>query len=145
MHGVPVDQVQMHLPVQINGFTDFSCSTAHMSNAAEALNGTRTLPPGMLRFPIGYNGRPSTVVVSGTPVIRPYGQYYGASAEEILFGPTQSLDFELEVACVIGKPSKIGERISVKNADDHIFGIVLMNDWSCTLPRALFVVPAKTN
>lgn len=132
--------MQMHLPVQINGFTDFSCSTAHMGNAAAAMNGTRTLPPGMLHFPIGYNGRPSTVVVSGTPVVRPYGQYYGASADDILFGPTQAFDFELEVACVIGKPSKLGERISVKDADDHIFGIVLLNDWSCKLPQTLLAM-----
>lgn len=115
-----------------------------MGNAAAALNGTRTLPPGMLHFPIGYNGRPSSVVVSGTPVVRPYGQYYGASADEILFGPTQAFDFELEVACVIGKPSKLGERISVKDADEQIFGIVLLNDWSGALPKSLWVVPAKT-
>lgn len=136
-HGVPVDQVQMHLPLQISGFTDFSCSIAHLGNAAAAMTGERNLPPAMLYHPIGYNGRPSSVVVSGTPVVRPYGQYYGASAAEILFGPCQAFDFELEVACVIGKPSKLGERISVTEADDYIFGVVLVNDWSGMLPETL--------
>lgn len=130
-HGVSVERVQLHLPVQIGGFTDFSCSLEHMGNAAEAMVGVRSLPPAFYHFPIGYNGRASSVVVSGSDVIRPLGQYYrGLDTTEVTFGPSQMIDFELEMAAIIGKPSKVGERVKVEDADDHIFGLVLLNDWS---------------
>lgn len=81
--------------------------------------------------------------VSGTPVVRPYGVYQKESGEDVTFGPSQGLDFELEMAAVIGKPSKFGERVAVKDADDHIFGLVLLNDWSCEFPRDLICRPAS--
>jgi len=128
-HGIPVAQVQMHLPVKVEGFVDFSCSKEHMLNAHEAVwNEPGVMPPGALHFPIGYSGRASSIVVSGTDIRRPYGQYY--EGKDIVFGPSKWVDFELEMGCIIGKPSKFGERVSVKDADDHIFGIVLVNDWS---------------
>lgn len=95
------------------------------------------LPPASVHYPIGYGGRASSVRVSGTPVVRPYGVYQQDGGEGITFGPSQGLDFELEMAAVIGKPSKFGERVAVKDADDHIFGLVLLNDWSCKSPRDL--------
>lgn len=130
-HGVPVEQVQLHLPIQVGGFTDFSCSLEHLGNASEAMMGVRSLPPAVLHFPIGYNGRASSVVVSGSDVVRPLGQYYrGLDTTEVTFGPSQVVDFELEMAAVIGKPSKVGQRVKVDDADEHIFGLVLLNDWS---------------
>ncbi|KAK2000350.1 fumarylacetoacetase [Colletotrichum falcatum] len=127
-HGVPVNEVQLHLPVKVNGFTDFSCSTEHMLNASEAVTGKASMPPAASYMPIGYSGRPSSIRLSGTRITRPYGQY--RDGERIGFGPTRALDYELEVACIIGKPTKLGERVSVSDADEHIFGLVLLNDWS---------------
>lgn len=134
-HGVSLTQAQLHLPVQVGGFTDFSCSLEHLGNAAEAMVGVRSLPPASFHFPIGYNGRASSIVVSGSDVVRPLGQYYrGHETTEVTFGPSQLVDFELEMAAVIGKPSKLGERVKVENADEHIFGLVLLNDWSGKFP-----------
>ncbi|CAN8095655.1 unnamed protein product [Discula destructiva] len=130
-YGVLVNQVQLHLPIQVAGFTDFSCSKEHMENGAEAMIGVRSLPPAFHHFPIGYNGRASSVVVSGTEVIRPLGQYFrGLDTPEVTFGPSQIVDYELEMAAVIGKPSKLGQRVKVEDADEHIFGLVMLNDWS---------------
>lgn len=136
-YGVPVEQVQLHLPIEVRGFTDFSCSKQHLLNAGEASTGRRMLPPASVHYPIGYGGRASSVRVSGTPVVRPYGVYQQEGGEGVTFGPSQGLDFELEMAAVIGKPSKFGERVAVKDADDHIFGLVLLNDWSGEFPPDL--------
>ncbi|TDZ51626.1 Fumarylacetoacetase [Colletotrichum trifolii] len=127
-YGVPINEVQLHLPLQIGGFTDFSCSKEHLLNAGEAVMGQRTMPPAAPYLPIGYGGRSSSIVVSGTRITRPYGQY--RDGEKIGFGPSRALDYELEVACVIGKPTQLGDRIAVSDADEHIFGLVLLNDWS---------------
>ncbi|KAK1984359.1 fumarylacetoacetase [Colletotrichum cereale] len=127
-HGVPINEVQLHLPVKVDGFTDFSCSTEHMLNASEAVMGKASMPPAAPYLPIGYSGRPSSIVVSGTRITRPYGQY--RDGEQVSFSPTRALDYELEVACIIGKPTKLGDRVPVTDADEHIFGLVLLNDWS---------------
>lgn len=140
-HGVPVAQVQLHLPIEVRGFTDFSCSKQHLLNAGEASTGRRILPPASVHYPIGYGGRASSVRVSGTPVVRPYGVYHQDGGEGVAFGPSQGVDFELEMAAVIGKPSKFGERVGVKDADDHIFGLVLLNDWSGESSRHLALWP----
>lgn len=133
-HGVSVEEVQLHLPIKIGGFTDYSCSKEHLLNAAEAVFGKAYMPPAAEYLPIGYSGRPSSIVVSGTNITRPYGQY--RDGEEIGFGPSRALDYELEVACIIGKPTHLGDRVSVSDADEHIFGLVLLNDWSGEhLPR----------
>jgi len=118
----------MHLPVKVEAFTDFSCSKEHVLNAGEAVFNKREMPPGFLHFPVGYAGRASSIVVSGTPIRRPHGQF--RSNGEVIFGPSQAVDYELEVGCVIGKPSKLGDRVSLEDAEDHIFGLVLINDWS---------------
>jgi fumarylacetoacetase len=126
---VSADDVTMHLPVSSRDFTDFSCSKDHVLNAGEAIQGKRYLPPGFLYFPIGYSGRTSSLVVSGTPVVRPKGQYKNADGN-VEHGPTQRLDYELEMACIVGKPSELGKPVAIKDADEHIFGIVIVNDWS---------------
>jgi fumarylacetoacetase len=115
--------------LSIGDFTDFSCSRDHVLNAGEAVFKKRELPPGFEHFPIGYHGRSSTIVVSDTPIVRPRGQYRDPEGN-VIFGPTKRLDYELEVAAVIGKPSKFGEPVRIDDADDHIFGLILLNDWS---------------
>ncbi len=89
----------------------------------------RVLPTSFEYFPIGYHGRTSTVVPSKTPIVRPKGQYRDATGS-IVYGLTQRLDYELEVAAVIGKASVLGEPVKIEEADDYIFGLVLLNDWS---------------
>lgn len=126
---VELKDVTMHLPVMSGDFTDFSCSKDHVLNAGEAIQKKRCLPPGFLHFPIGYSGRTSSIVVSGTSFARPKGQFRDAQGS-IKYGPTEQLDYELELACIIGKPTKLGETVASKDADNHVFGYVLMNDWS---------------
>lgn len=120
----------MHLPVDIGDFSDFSCSLDHVLNAGEAAMGVRSEPPGFRHFPIGYGGRASSIVPSGESIPRPLGQF--RSPEGVCFGPSKAVDFELEVACVIGKPSAMGTPVPADEAEDHIFGFVLLNDWSGT-------------
>ncbi|KAG7058097.1 X-Pro dipeptidyl-peptidase C-terminal non-catalytic domain-containing protein [Colletotrichum scovillei] len=127
-HGVPIAEVQLHLPIKVDGFTDFSCSKEHLLNASEAVVGKASMPPAAPYLPIGYSGRPSSIVLSGTNITRPYGQYRDGNS--IGFGPSRALDYELEVACIIGKPTQLGDRVAVTDADEHIFGLVLLNDWS---------------
>lgn len=133
-YGIPISSIQLHLPLDIGGFTDFSCSKEHLLNASEAVMGQKSMPPAAPYLPIGYGGRPSSIVVSGTKIVRPYGQY--RDGDKIGFGPTRALDYELEVACIIGKPTKLGERVPISDADEHIFGLVLLNDWSGELSHA---------
>ncbi|KAF9869470.1 fumarylacetoacetate hydrolase [Colletotrichum karsti] len=127
-HGNPIKDVQLHLPLQIGGFTDFSCSKEHLLNASEAVMGQKSMPPAAPYLPIGYGGRPSSIVISGTKITRPYGQY--RDGDKVGFGPSRALDYELEMACIIGKATLLGDRVSVSDADEHIFGLVLLNDWS---------------
>lgn len=133
------DHLNMHLPVNIGDFSDFSCSLDHVLNAGEAVTGVRSEPPGFRHFPIGYGGRSSSIVPSGAGIRRPLGQFRGP--EGVYFGPSKAVDFELEVACVIGKPSEMGTPVLADEAEDHIFGFVLLNDWSGRLegPPCLFL------
>ena len=126
---ISASDAQMHLPIAVADFTDFSCSKDHVLNAGEAIQGVRKLPPGFLHFPVGYSGRSSSIVVSGTPITRPLGQYRDECGC-VVFKATRQLDFELEVACIIGKPSKFGVPVRIEDAEEHIFGLVLLNDWS---------------
>jgi fumarylacetoacetase len=119
----------LHLPLSIGDFTDFSCSIDHVLNAGEVVFGKRELPPCFEKFPIAYHGRASSIVVSGTPITRPKGQYKGANGK-VVFGPTQKLDYELEIAAVVGKPSTLGNPVKIEETYDHVFGLVLLNDWS---------------
>jgi fumarylacetoacetase len=124
-------EVRMLLPVTIPGYTDFYSSKEHATNVGSMFRDPKNaLLPNWLHMPIGYNGRASSVVVSGTPIRRPMGQLKLPDQENPIFAPCRKLDFELETAFIIGTGNALGEPISVANAEDHIFGVVLMNDWS---------------
>lgn len=120
----------MHLPVQVGDYTDFYSSIEHAANVGKLFRDPENaLLPNWRHLPIGYHGRASSIVVSGTPVRRPKGQYL-AEGERPVFGPSQQLDFELELAFIIGKDSVLGQPIPIEEAEDYIFGFVLFNDWS---------------
>jgi fumarylacetoacetase len=128
-----VDNVQMHLPVQIGDFSDFSGSMNHMGNMSEVISGKRTIPPMFHKFPPVYAGRCSSIYISGTPVTRPLGhsfEDFTAPEKGIVFGPCRILDYELEVGAIIGSPVEPSTMLHAKDADEHIFGLVLVNDWS---------------
>jgi fumarylacetoacetase len=127
-----ISAVEMYLPVVTADFTDFSCSLDHVQNASEAVTGTRSTPPAFFHMPIGYAGRCSSLEVSGTNVERPLGQYWSGKPgqSEVVFGPCKEMDYELELACVIGKPVPRRDRVTASQAESHIFGYCLLNDWS---------------
>jgi fumarylacetoacetase len=123
--------VQMHLPVAIGDYTDFYSSIEHATNVGRMFRDPENaLLPNWRHLPIGYHGRASSIVISGTPIRRPKGQTKPADSDQPVFGPTKRLDFELEVGFVIGKETHLGETISTAEAEDYIFGLVLFNDWS---------------
>ena len=128
---VPMTEVKLHLPFAVAGYTDFYSSREHATNVGVMFRGKdNALQPNWLHMPIGYNGRASTVVVSGTKVRRPQGQLKPPGADAPSFGPCKRLDCELEMGVVIGQPSPIGERLNESQAEEMIFGFVLLNDWS---------------
>jgi fumarylacetoacetase len=128
---VSMVQARLHLPIAVSGYTDFYSSKEHATNVGVMFRGKdNALQPNWLQMPIGYNGRASTVVVSGTKVRRPRGQLKPPGADVPSFGPCKRLDFELEMGVVVGQPSAMGEMLSEKQAEEMIFGFVLLNDWS---------------
>src|SRR2546423_2173916 len=128
---VPMADVKLHLPIAVAGYTDFYSSKEHATNVGVMFRGKdNALQPNWLHMPIGYNGRASTVVVSGTKVRRPRGQLKPPTAEVPSFGPCKRLDFELEMGVVVGQPSVMGEMLTEKQAGEMIFGFVILNDWS---------------
>jgi fumarylacetoacetase len=128
---VPIADVKLHLPFAVSGYTDFYSSKEHATNVGVMFRGKdNALQPNWLHMPIGYNGRASTVVVSGTPVRRPRGQLKPPAADVPSFGPCKRLDFELEMGVVVGQPSAMGEMLTEKQAEEMIFGFVILNDWS---------------
>ena len=128
---VPVADARLHMPFAIAGYTDFYSSKEHATNVGVMFRGEdHALQPNWLHMPIGYNGRASTVVVSGTPVRRPRGQLKPPTSDAPSFGPCKRLDFELEMGVVIGQPSVMGEMLTEAQAESMIFGFVLQNDWS---------------
>jgi fumarylacetoacetase len=128
---VPLADVRLHLPIAVAGYTDFYSSKEHATNVGVMFRGKdNALQPNWLHMPIGYNGRASTVVVSGTKVRRPRGQLKPPNAELPSFEPCKRLDFELEMGVVVGQSSKMGEMLTEKQAEAMIFGFVILNDWS---------------
>jgi fumarylacetoacetase len=122
---------QLHLPVRIPGYTDFYSSKEHATNVGSMFRDPKNaLLPNWSEMPIGYNGRASSVVVSGTPVRRPNGQLKLPDQERPVFGACRKLDIELETGFVIGAGNVLGEPIACADAEAHIFGMVLLNDWS---------------
>ncbi|MBU2867586.1 fumarylacetoacetase [Pacificibacter marinus] len=123
--------VTMLMPFKVAEFTDFYAGKHHAMNVGTMFRGPENaLPPNWLHIPIGYNGRASTVVVSGTDIVRPNGQMKAPDAEVPSFCPCKRLDIELEMGAIIGGSNAMGDPVSVQQADDMIFGYVLLNDWS---------------
>jgi fumarylacetoacetase len=124
-------EVTMQLPARIGDYTDFYSSYHHAHNVGTMLRGPdNALMPNWKWLPVAYHGRASSIVVSGTEVKRPRGQTKLPDASSPVYGPSKSLDFELETAFFIGPGNSLGQPVSIDRAEDHIFGIVLMNDWS---------------
>lgn len=125
------DEVEMLLPIQIGDYTDFYSSREHATNIGTMIRDPKNaLMPNWLHLPVGYHGRASSITVSGTDFYRPKGQSKPADAESPIFGPSKLLDFELEMAFVVGKKTELGETVSTNQANDFIFGFALFNDWS---------------
>lgn len=125
----PMAEATLHLPFIVAEYTDFYASRHHATNVGTMFRGSKNaLPPNWLHIPIGYNGRASSVVVSGTDVTRPHGQLKGPNDAVPRFAPSARFDFELEIAAIVGTASK--GPISVDEAFENIFGYVLLNDWS---------------
>ena len=129
-HLVKLADATLHMPLLVSEYTDFYAGRQHAANMGAILRGSPDLPANWLHIPIGYNGRASSVVVSGTDIHRPNGQTKAPDADMPSFGPTKRLDIELEMGAIVGTPSKLGQPITVDEADAMIFGYVLLNDWS---------------
>ncbi|MEM8525013.1 MAG: fumarylacetoacetase [Bacteroidota bacterium] len=128
---VSQNDAKMHLPLQIGNYTDFYSSLEHATNVGKMFRDPENaLLPNWKHLPVGYHGRASSIIVSGRAIHRSKGQMMPKGANQPIFGASRRLDFELETAFVIGKNSNLGEPISTGEAEDYIFGIVLLNDWS---------------
>ena len=130
-HLVPMDEARLHMPMMVSEYTDFYAGKHHATNVGTMFRGAENaLPPNWLHIPIGYNGRASTVVVSGTEITRPNGQLKAPDVDAPHFGPCQRLDIELEMGAIVGTSTEMGQPVSIDEADEMIFGYVLLNDWS---------------
>jgi fumarylacetoacetase len=142
---LPKHETKTHLPMQIGDYTDFYAGENHAFNAGCLFRGpANALQPNYFHIPIGYHGRASTVVVSGTPIRRPNGQLLldpTVDPKIPIFGPSRRLDIELELGCLLCKANPMGEPVPIKEAEQAIFGFVLMNDWSARDIQAWEYVP----
>lgn len=141
-HLRPLTDVRLHLPFTVADYVDFYSSEHHAANVGRLFRpDAEPLLPNWKRLPVGYHGRAGTVVVSGTDVVRPCGQVKPADAPEPQFGPSRRLDIEAEVGFVVGTPSPLGEPVPASALPDHVFGVVLVNDWSARDIQAWEYVP----
>ena len=130
-HLLPRSEVTLHRPFTVGDYVDFYCSLDHASNVGRMFRpDADPLLPNWRHLPVGYHGRAGTVVVSGTPVVRPCGQRRATGDGSPTFGPSAALDIEAEVGFVVGVGSRLGEPIPIGDFADHVFGVVLVNDWS---------------
>lgn len=127
---VPMEEVEMLLPARIGDYTDFYASVFHATNVGSMFRPDNPLLPNYKWVPIGYHGRASSVVVGGTPVQRPLGQRKPPEADAPTYEASRMLDYELEVGCFIGGGNPMGETIPIEEAERHLFGLCLLNDWS---------------
>jgi fumarylacetoacetase len=127
---IPLRTATLHLPVRTRDYTDFYASIHHATNVGSMLRPDNPLLPNYKWVPIGYHGRASSLVVSGTPVRRPHGQLKPADAAEPAFGPCKNLDYELELGAFVGPGNPLGERIPIAAVPSQLFGVSLLNDWS---------------
>ncbi|HVQ88333.1 MAG TPA: fumarylacetoacetase [Actinomycetes bacterium] len=139
---IPRVEVTNHLPFDVADYVDFYSSEQHARNVGAIFRpDSPELPENWKYLPIGYHGRAGTIVVSGTPVRRPLGERKPRNATEPSFGPSQRLDIEAEVGFVVGTPSTLGEQVTAAEFRDHVFGVVLVNDWSARDIQAWEYVP----
>ncbi|MDG3014840.1 fumarylacetoacetase [Speluncibacter jeojiensis] len=137
-----LDRVHLHLPFRVGDYVDFYANEHHARNLGAILRpGSAALHPNWKYLPVGYHGRAGTVVVSGTEVVRPSGQRRGIETDMPTFGPSQRLDIEAEVGFVVGVPSRRGVPIPLGDFDAHVFGAVLVDDWSARDIQAWEYVP----
>jgi fumarylacetoacetase len=128
---VPLEDVRVALPFRVGDYVDFYSSLEHATNLGRMFRpGAEALLPNWRHLPVGYHGRSGSVVVSGTPIVRPCGQAKGPEDDAPRFGPSLRLDIELELGFVVGAGSRLGEPVPVSAFRDHVFGVVLVNDWS---------------
>jgi len=127
---IPISEVEMQLPAQIGDYTDFYASIHHATRVGKLFRPDNPLLPNYKYVPIGYHGRASSIVVSGADVRRPSGQTKPPEAREPTFGPSHSLDYELEVGVFLGTGNTLGRPIPITEGEQHIFGLCLVNDWS---------------
>ena len=126
-----VDQSELVLPIAPRGYTDFYASIHHARRVGAIFRPDAPLLPNYKHIPIAYNGRASSIVSGGTPIIRPHGQQRPRSeGEQPRFGPTAALDYELELAFIVGQGNALGSPVSIDSANEHLFGVALLNDWS---------------
>jgi fumarylacetoacetase len=141
-HLIAISDVEMHLPFEVADYVDFYSSEQHASNVGQIFRpGQPPLTPNWKHVPIGYHGRAGTVVVSGTPIVRPCGQRKDPDAQMPSYGPSTRLDIEAEVGFVVGVPTRLGQRVGVDDWRDYVFGAVLLNDWSARDVQAWEYVP----
>jgi fumarylacetoacetase len=141
-HLLPLDRVTLHLPIEVADYVDFYASEHHARNVGQIFRPDNpALPPNWKHLPIGYHGRAGTVVVSGTDVVRPSGQRKAPQDAAPVFGPSIRLDIEAELGYVVGGATTLGSRVSVDEATDHLFGVVILNDWSARDIQAWEYVP----
>ncbi|KAK5108396.1 hypothetical protein LTR62_008352 [Meristemomyces frigidus] len=140
---IPLQRCQMHLPMRINDYTDFYAGLHHAYNVGVLFRGPdNALQPNYTHLPVGYHGRASSIVVSGTPIRRPNGQIFtDPTTKTPALAPCRKLDMELELGCFVCKPSALGQPIAISDAQEHLFGFVLLNDWSARDIQAWEYVP----
>lgn len=127
----PLAEVEMLMPVKVENYTDFYSSIEHATNVGTMFRDpANSLLPNWKHIPVGYHGRASSIIVSGVDIHRPKGQTRPDDSAPPVFGPSKQLDFELEMAFITNKSTMLGSSISIEDAEDHIFGMVLFNDWS---------------
>ncbi|MEV4263698.1 fumarylacetoacetase [Kribbella sp. NPDC049584] len=141
-HLIPQSAVTMQLPFQVADYVDFYASEQHATNLGRLFRpDSEPLLPNWKHLPVGYHGRAGTIVVSGTDIVRPSGQRKAPDAAAPTFGPSQRLDIEVELGYVVGTPSTLGSPVSVDDFADHVYGVVLVNDWSARDLQAWEYVP----
>jgi fumarylacetoacetase len=139
---LPLADVELHLPFEVADYVDFYASEHHATNLGRIFRpGSEPLTPNWKHLPIGYHGRAGTVVVSGTPVVRPHGQRKAPTEPLPSFGPTRRLDIEAELGFVVGVPSALGTPVPLADFREHVFGVCLLNDWSARDIQAWEYVP----
>jgi fumarylacetoacetase len=127
---VPMADAELLLPSRVGDYTDFYASVHHATNVGSMFRPDNPLLPNYKWVPIGYHGRASSIVRSGTPVRRPHGQLKDPNAEAPVFAPSRALDYEMEIGCFVGPGNRLGERVPIEDAEGHLFGLCLVNDWS---------------